>query len=182
MESNLVLNTERLVLEPLRLKHATEKYVGWLNDPEVYKYLDTRGSQSLDSLKEFINYQIINQVYIWAIIDNSLDVHIGNIKIDPINKIHKYGEYGILIGDKNYWGKGYAREASDAVLNYFFKEKDYLRKINLGVIKKNIDATNLYNKLGFKQEGCLKRHVIYDGIEEDVIRMAIFREDFLSHE
>ena len=89
MESNLVLNTERLVLEPLRLKHATEKYVGWLNDPEVYKYLDTRGSQSLDSLKEFINYQIINQVYIWAIIDNSLDVHIGNIKIDPINKIHK---------------------------------------------------------------------------------------------
>lgn len=182
MESSLVLNTERLVLEPLRLKHATEKYVGWLNDPVVNKYLDSRGEQTLDSIKEFINYQIINKIYIWAIIDKSLDIHIGNIKIDPINNVHKYGEYGILIGDKDYWGKGFAKEASEAVLNYFFEKNNYLRKINLGVIKNNTDALNLYYKLGFKQEGCLNRHVIYDGIEEDVIRMAIFREDFLSHE
>ena len=179
MESNLVLHTERLFLEPLRLKHATEKYASWLNDPEVNKYLESRGGQTIDSLKEFINYQITNKVYIWAIIDKALDVHIGNIKIDPINTKHKYGEYGILIGDKDYWGKGFAREASEAVLNYFFKN-NYLRKINLGVVKINLDAINLYKKLGFKQEGYLQRHLVYDGAEEDVIRMAIFREDFLK--
>jgi ribosomal-protein-alanine N-acetyltransferase len=179
MGSNIILNTERLLLEPLRLKHATENYASWLNDPWVYKYLDSRGGQNIDSLKEFINYQIINKVYIWAIIDKSLNVHIGNIKIDPINTIHKYGEYGILIGDKNYWGKGFAREASEAVLNYFFNHENCLRKINLGVVKNNVDAINLYNKLGFKQEGYLQRHLVYDGTEEDVIRMAIFREDFL---
>jgi ribosomal-protein-alanine N-acetyltransferase len=179
MESNLVLHTERIVLEPLRLKHASEKYASWLNDPEVYKYLDSRGGQTIDSLKEFINNQITNKVYIWAIIDKAIDVHIGNIKIDPINSTHKFGEYGILIGDKKYWGKGFAREASEAVLNYFFKNNNYLRKINLGVVKNNVDAINLYNKLGFKQEGYLQRHLVYDGTEEDVIRMAIFREDFL---
>lgn len=179
MEPNLVLHTERLVLEPLSSKHATEKYASWLNDPEVYKYLDSRGGQNIASIKEFINHQITNKVYIWAIIDKAIDVHIGNIKIDPINSTHKYGEYGILIGDKNYWGKGFAREASEAVLNYFFKNNNYLRKINLGVVKNNVDAINLYNKLGFKQEGYLQRHLVYDGTEEDVIRMAIFREDFL---
>jgi ribosomal-protein-alanine N-acetyltransferase len=180
MDSKLVLKTERLYLEPLTLKHASEKYVSWLNDPEVFKYLESRGGQNIDTIKEFINHQITNKVYIWAIIDKSLNLHIGNIKINPINIIHKYGEYGILIGDKDYWGKGFAREASEVVLNYFFKKNNYLRKINLGVVKKNVDAINLYNKLGFKQEGYLNRHLVYNGIEEDVIRMAIFREDFLK--
>ena len=182
MEPNLVLHTERLVLEPLSSKHATEKYASWLNDPEVYKHLESRGGQTIDTINEFIDFQITNKVYIWAIIDKSLNTHIGNIKIDPINSTHKYGEYGILIGDKNYWGKGFAREASEAVLNYFFKNNIYLRKINLGVLKNNSDAINLYNKLGFKQEGYLQRHLVYDGTEEDVIRMAIFREDFLGNE
>jgi ribosomal-protein-alanine N-acetyltransferase len=180
MESNLTLNTERLLLEPLSLKHATERYVNWLNDPEVYKYLETRGGQTTESLKEFITEQIDSKVCIWAIIDKSSNVHIGNIKIDPIHNTHKYGEYGILIGDKNYWGKGFAKEASKAVLSYFFTKKDYLRKINLGVVKDNVDAVILYHKLGFIQEGCLKKQLVYDGKEADVIRMAIFREDFLS--
>jgi ribosomal-protein-alanine N-acetyltransferase len=179
MDSSAVFYTERLCLEPLRLQHATQKYVSWLNDPEVYKYLESKGGQTIEKLIEFITHNIANNVYIWAIIDRSLNQHIGNIKIDPINNTHKFGEYGILIGEKSYWGKGYAREASEAVLNYFFGNENYLRKINLGVVKSNVDAINLYNKLGFKQEGYLQRHFIYNGSEEDVIRMAIFREDFL---
>jgi ribosomal-protein-alanine N-acetyltransferase len=180
MDPNLLLSTDRLLLEPLSLKHATERYVSWLNDHQVYKYLETRGEQTIDSLREFINYQIKNKKYIWAIIDKSLNVHIGNIKIDPINEVHKYGEYGILIGDKDYWGKGFAREASKVVLNYFFTKNNYLRKINLGVVEKNSEAINLYKKLGFKQEGYLYKHLIYDGIEIDVIRMAIFRDNFIN--
>lgn len=182
MDSSLILNTDRLILEPLSLKHATERYVNWLNDPEVYKYLDTRGEQTIDSVREFINHQINNKIYIWAIIDKSLNVHIGNIKIDPINDVHKYGEYGILIGDKDYWGKGFAREASKEVLDYFFTNKNYLRKINLGVVENNVEAINLYKNLGFKQEGYLHRHLIYDELEVDVIRMAIFRDIFLKNE
>jgi ribosomal-protein-alanine N-acetyltransferase len=180
MESSLVLDTERLFLEPLSLKHATENYLSWLNDPEVYQYLDTRGGQTIDTLNKFINYQINNKVYIWAIIDKLLNAHIGNIKIDPINDLHKYGEYGILIGNKNYWGKGFASEASLEVLNYFFRDNNHLRKINLGVVENNIEAIKLYQKLGFKQEGYLQRHFVYDGVEVDVIRMAIFKEDFLK--
>jgi RimJ/RimL family protein N-acetyltransferase len=55
-----------------------------------------------------------------------------------------------------------------------------LRKINLGVVEKNIDAVNLYKKLGFQQEGYLLKHLIYDEIEENVIRMAIFRENYFN--
>lgn len=180
MDVNLILKTDRLCLEPLNLKHANEKYVNWLNDPDVYKYLDTRGGQTIDTIKEFITIQNNHKIYIWAIIDKKSNNHIGNIKIDPINKMHQFGEYGILIGDKDYWGKGYAKEASEAVIDFFFNNNNYLRKINLGVVKNNVGAVKLYKKLGFKQEGYLEKHLVYDGIEEDVIRMAIFREDYLA--
>ena len=70
--------------------------------------------------------------------------HIGNIKIDPINVKHKYGEYGILIGDKTQWGKGFAIEASMRVFDFCFSSEVDLRKINLGVNQINLNAVNLF--------------------------------------
>ena len=55
--------------------------------------------------------------------------NIGNIKIDPINEIHKFGEYGILIGDKEYWGKGFAREASEEVLKETAANDDMSKRV-----------------------------------------------------
>ena len=101
--------------------------------------------------------------------------HIGNIKIDPINYRHLYGEYGIMIGDKTTWGKGYAKEASIAVINFCFTKLS-LRKINLGVIANNAMALSLYRSLGFVEEGRLKKHELINGTYKDKLRMALFRD------
>ena len=172
-----ILETNRLILEPLSLSHGTEKYLAWLNDPEVYKYLETRGNQNKDTLRNFIEKQIRGEIAIWAIIIKESGLHIGNIKIDPINWKHGFGEYGILMGDKEQWGKGYAKEASQAVIDYFFEEKK-LRKINLGVVKDNISAVKLYEKMEFKTEGLYKSHFTYDGVYHDILRMALFNPKF----
>lgn len=168
-----VITTNRLLLEPLCLKHCTEKYLGWLNDPAVYAYLETRGNQTLEMLKAFIEKQVNKKIYIWAVTIKDGNQHIGNIKIDPINSIHGFGEYGILMGDKEQWGKGYAKEASLAVINYFFETKK-LRKINLGVVKDNLSAVKLYESMGFEIESVYQKQVVYDGVYHDVIRMALF--------
>jgi RimJ/RimL family protein N-acetyltransferase len=180
MDNSMTFSTERLQLVPLSLTHATQEYANWLNDNDVNKYLETKGGQTVDTIKDFINSQIEKKTNIWAIIDRSTNKHIGNIKIDPINTTHQFGEYGILIGDKNYWGKGYAYEASIVIINYFFSRKDYLRKINLGVLKDNVAAVHLYEKIGFKIEGVYEKHLIYGDVEHDVIRMAIFKNDFIK--
>jgi len=102
------------------------------------------------------------------------DKHIGNIKIDPIDSKHGYGEYGIMMGDKGSWGQGFAKEASKKVLMYCF-ETLKLRKVNLGVLKDNFRAVKLYEALGFKKEGVFKEHKIHEGILYDEIRMALFK-------
>lgn len=170
------INTERLILLPLAMEHCSEEYLNWLNDPEVYKFLETRGNQNMEMLKDFIENQIKNKVAIWAITLKSNGKHIGNIKIDPINFKHGFGEYGILMGEKNEWGKGYAKEASIGVIDYFFNEIN-LRKITLGVVKQNAQAVALYEKLGFVTEGIYKEHLVYDGIYYDVLRMSLFNKN-----
>jgi RimJ/RimL family protein N-acetyltransferase len=105
------------------------------------------------------------------------DKHIGNIKIDPINLKLGTGEYGILMGDKNEWGKGYAKEASLTIIDYCFNIIG-LRKITLGVISENISAINLYKKLGFELEGTFKYHGFYNGKWCSCFRMTLFNNKF----
>lgn len=169
-----ILESERLILEPISNELCTETYLNWLNDPEVYRWLETRGSQTMPMLKDYIDQQLSNKTYMWAIKIKSINKHIGNIKVDPINIKHSLGEFGILMGDKTEWGKGFAKEASLKIMNYFFNKPEPLRKITLGVVDQNKAAVRLYENLGFEVEGLYKDHVCYEGKYYSILRMAKF--------
>jgi [ribosomal protein S5]-alanine N-acetyltransferase len=167
------LETERLLLLPLSRKHATEEYVSWLNDPEVYKYLETGGDYTLEKLNEFLKEVEEKNIYFWGIHLKENLKHIGNIKIDPVNTKNKLGEYGILMGNRSEWKKGYAKEASTSIINFCF-DVIGLRKVTLGVMDDNTSAVQLYQNLGFKTEGVYEKHGIYNGKYCNCIRMALF--------
>ncbi|WP_426668540.1 GNAT family N-acetyltransferase [Mucilaginibacter sp. McL0603] len=173
-----VIESERLYFVPVSLAHLSQQYVNWLNDKDVYRYMETRGNYSLGMLKLFLEECEQSNKLFWAIHLKSNEQHIGNIKIDPINLIHGNAEYSIMMGRKEEWGNGYAIEASARILKYCFDELK-LRKITLGVIKENTAAVKLYDKLGFKIEGTYQKHVIYDGKYHDVLRMALFNSNFV---
>ena len=172
------VETERSVVTPLNKSFISEEYVAWLNDPEVCIYLESGGNYTMLDLQEYVEQCIEKKVLFWAITLKENGKHIGNIKIDPISKRHGTGEYGILIGDRNTWGKGYAAEATIGILKYCFQELG-LRKITLEVIKDNNNAVKLYKKLGFQTEGDLKEHGFYNGKLCDALRMAVFNTAFL---
>ncbi|MBU4257087.1 GNAT family N-acetyltransferase, partial [Patescibacteria group bacterium] len=62
------------------------------------------------------------------------------------------------------------------IINYGFN-KLKLHKINLGVIKDNVPAINLYKSLGFITEGKMKEEVFYKGKFHDFLSMAIFNRN-----
>jgi len=170
------LDGERLRLKPISMEHCTDRYVSWMNDPEVYKYLETGRDYTKEMLADYIQTLLSRNTFFWGIHTKEGDKHIGNIKIDPINNRHGYGEYGILMGDKSQWGQGYAREASLLVIDFCFHELK-LRKINLGVVSANTIALGLYQKLGFIIEGTYKQHGYYDNKLQDLIIMALFNKE-----
>lgn len=168
-----ILETERLILKPLSLEHLSQDYVDWLNDIDVYKYLETGGNYTLEMLRDYLLDVEKKDIYFWGIHLKDNNLHIGNIKIDPINIKHGTAEYGIMMGRKSEWGKGYAKEATLKILDYSFNEL-HIRKITLGVVTDNTSAFNLYKRVNFEIEGIYKKHGFYEGKYCDLARMALF--------
>lgn len=171
------LQSKRLILKALSQEHFSVEYVKWMNDPEVFNYLETGGNYTLKELKSYISEIHKKNILFWAIHIKETGKHIGNIKIDPINTRRSTGEYGIMMGDRSEWGKGYAKEASILVINFCFNNLN-LRKITLGVISDNEKAVKLYRNLGFEIEGVYKKFGFYCTKYCDCLRMAIFNANY----
>lgn len=137
-------------IRPLE-KNDAYTSVRWRNIPELWIYtkFKTVREISIDDELTWIE-KVINdpQSARFAIIAD--DTYVGNIYITNINK--GVGEYHIFIGDKDYWGKGIAREASIQIINYG-KDVLGLKTLTLEVRSENAAAHHLYETLGFKETG-----------------------------
>lgn len=175
--NKVVLETERLILSSVTLADCSENYLSWLNDTDVNMYLESGFCKhDMQGLVDFVNgYQSNKRAVFLVIRLKENNKHIGNVKIDKINYIHRNCEYGIMMGDKTEWGKGYAKEASIAIINYAFEELG-LNKVNLGVVESNDVAVKLYEKMGFIKEGVLKQNFyeMTSSTLKNEIRMAVF--------
>lgn len=175
------LETERLVLSTLTVADCSDNYLSWLNDTEVNMYLESGFyKHDLEGLINFVKSYQFNKKAVFLVIRLKENTkHIGNIKIDKINYIHLNCEYGIMMGDKTEWGKGYAKEATIAIINYAFENLG-LNKVNLGVIESNNIAVKLYQKIGFEVEGVLKQNFYerYSKSFKNELRMAVFKNNW----
>lgn len=176
---NAFLQSERLILTAVTAEHCTEKYLSWLHDYEVNRFMETDGRPtSIESLKAYIENVSTNKNTLFlAIHINENGEHIGNIKISNIRNIHRTGEFSILLGDKNAWGKGYAKEASTILINHGFIRLN-LHRIMLGVIRDHASAYNLYKNLGFTEEGVYRKHSFYDGAYRDAVIMGLLKDEW----
>lgn len=143
------ISGERIYLKTLGENNATEEYCSWLNDSEVNKYLCTKYA-NVDGLVRYIREQNAkNDCLFLGIFFKEKQKHIGNIKLELINFKTRKATIGILIGDKNYWGKGIATEAIKLLVDYGFNHLG-MEEINLEAFFENKAAIRVYEKAGFK--------------------------------
>jgi len=88
-------------------------------------------------------------------------------------------EVGIGIGDREYWGRGYGREALQLLVDYGFRLQNF-RKLWLSVHGSNERAIRSYRAVGFTEEGRLREQVWSGGRYEDIVVMSLFRSDFYA--
>ena len=170
---------KRVYLRHLEEGDISDDYVGWLNDPDVTRYLETgRTPSSIASIRQFLRrFDDSATDLIFAIIERRTDRHIGNVTLNRISAIHRTADTGLLIGVKSAWGKGYAGEAWALVAAYAF-ERLGLRKLIAGVVDGNVASQTSLEKLGFTVEGRLRQEYWCDGTWRDYIRLGLFREEF----
>jgi len=168
------LEGERLYLRVIRSSDVNDAYYPWMNDPETTQYLESRFfPNSKESLLEYVkSFQSGNQDSLFlAIVLKEKHRHIGNIKLGPINRSHRFAGVGILIGEKDCWGKGYASEAIALLAEYAFRTLT-LHKLIAGCYEPNQGALKAFKKAGFQIEGVRKKHRFFNGKYVDNILLG----------
>lgn len=102
---------------------------------------------------------------------------IGMLELDGIDWLARNSWVGIAIGEEAYWGQGYGTEAMALVIHYGFHFLN-LNRINLSVFEYNPRAIRSYQKLGFVEEGRLRKWLRRDGRYWDMLEMALFQKDW----
>jgi ribosomal-protein-alanine N-acetyltransferase len=174
-----VLKGKTIYLKPITLNEVNNTYLSWLQDEEVMQGIATTG-YTLENLKSYVAQRVNNpNVAFFTIRANDTTDHIGNIKLEVQDAKAKVSDLGLLIGNKNYWGKGVGLEACRLAITYGFEEMQ-LRKIYLAVYENNLSAKKIYEKLGFKMEGTLRKHVLVNGELYDKHLMGLFKNEFVK--
>jgi diamine N-acetyltransferase len=102
---------------------------------------------------------------------------IGTFAFDSIDWRNRSSEFGIMIGDKTCWNKGYGTEAVRLLAQYGFKTLN-LNRIFLHVFENNARAIRAYEKAGFVHEGRERQAEFKDGKYIDVLRMSMLKDEF----
>ncbi len=153
---------------PLRVK--------WLNNPNANRFIGD-GNKSTTLKKEiewFDKYQKVNDKKFFTICYENKPI--GFMGLSKISKNNKNADLFIMIGEDEYRGKGNGKIALEWLISHGF-EKLKLHKINLGVIKDNLHAVNVYKSLGFIIEGRMKDEVYFENKYHEMLSMAIFNKN-----
>lgn len=101
---------------------------------------------------------------------------LGFMKIDWKNRNL---EFGIVIGKKEHWDKGYGTDATVVALDWAFNRLN-MHKVYLRVFDYNKAAIRCYEKCGFKKDGVLREGFYFENRYHDVILMGILKHEFLE--
>ena len=152
----MFIEGKRIYLREVTEQDVNSSYYRWMRDPEVTRYLESRyyPQSKADILAYVASLKPPTNVFL-AIIAKDPQIHLGNIRLGPVNAFHRFAEVGLLIGERDYWNKGYGTEAITLVRDYAFGKLS-LHKLTAGCYASNPASIRAFEKAGFVEEGVLK--------------------------
>jgi RimJ/RimL family protein N-acetyltransferase len=102
---------------------------------------------------------------------------IGTTGLEAIDYTNGHAEFGIAIGEKDEWGKGYGTDTLRAICDFGFGQLR-LERVSLMVYDSNPRGRRAYEKAGFTHEGTFRRAHFTRGRHEDVHVMSLLRDEW----
>ena len=178
-ENPVFLESKRIYLKPVELSDVGEDYLRWMNDTDIIGFTEVRfRPQTAESIRRYV--ESVNNdpssVFLGIVVKKG-NRYIGNIKLGPINWIHRLADIALIIGEKDQWGKGYGLEALRLMVDHAFKGLN-LHKVTAGMAQDNKASLRLFEKAGFKREGVKRKEYHYNGVYRDVYRVGLINPDY----
>jgi [ribosomal protein S5]-alanine N-acetyltransferase len=172
------IETDRLLLRLFKKSDAKDVSI-LCNNYNLYKntlYLPYPYSieDALSWIKNHLDNFNNNRLYEFAITDKVTGKLYGAIALSN-NQNFNNGEIAYWIGEE-YWGNGYATEASKAILEFAFIEKQY-HKVFARYFNSNPASGRVIQKIGMRKEGVLREHVMKENRYEDLVYYGIIKHE-----
>lgn len=165
---------ELFLLTPDKVSDA---YVAWLSDPEVNRFLESRFSiQSRTSVEAYVA-QLLNSEndLFLGIRDPRNDLHVGNLRLGPIDHNHRRAEIGIVIGERAAWGRGIA-SAALTLLQGIARDELGLWRLAASCYAANEGSRRAFEKAGFTTEAVRPSDLLLNGEPHDLVLMGLLLE------
>ena len=180
-ERRPIIRGERVFLRaPERSDIPT--FVRWFNDADVLRNLAMRAPMSEASEERWFDEMLPKEgvsalhFVICLVADGR---SIGTVGLESIDLTNGSAQFGIAIGERDEWDKGYGTDATRAICDFGFGELR-LERIGLHVYADNERGRRAYEKAGFTLEATLRRAHFARGEHHDVLVMGLLRDEWLA--
>jgi RimJ/RimL family protein N-acetyltransferase len=176
-----MLKGKSVLLRPVK-RSDISYFLKWFNDPEVIQYLEWYLPMTEMGEEKYIEElgttrMKSDALFVIEVIEGASTKPIGNCGLDRINSKDHNAGFGIVIGEKDYWSKGYGLEAARLLINYGFQQLN-LHRISSGAFAFNDRSIKLHKKLGFREEGRLRQAFFKNGQYHDLMLFGVLREEW----
>ena len=163
-------------LVPFSPRHITNRYVAWLNDPEVVRFSELRQRRhTKQTCRRYLGSMRDGGHCFWAIVASGPPRrHVGNIAA-YVDRPNRLAEVSILIGERAVWGHGLGSTAWSLVVDWLLGAGG-MRKVVAGTMTANKAMLRVMERSGMAIEARHPRHFLLDGEEMDVVSGARFKE------
>lgn len=177
-DKNLILESERLLLRPIKESDADDIFEIF-SDKEVMKYYDLLPFSSINDA--------VNQVEIfrkclsektmmrWGIELKENGKLIGTCGFFAFSEENMKAEMGYEL-NREYWNKGIMSEALKMIIDFIFRETD-INRVEAYVEPMNTASLKLLESLGFTKEGLLRQYEVCRGNLIDITIWGLLRND-----
>jgi RimJ/RimL family protein N-acetyltransferase len=155
--------------------------VGWWNDGEVRRLFDVHFvDQTFSDAEKWFSKvgsgedERLPRSFVIEVDESGKWVPVGTAEFYNERPSHHTAEFGFMIGDKKWWGKGIGTETAKRIVKYGLEQLEYKR---IGAVSAayNVRSLNALQKAGFQIEGLRKSYVLRDGEYHDQTMMSIIR-------
>lgn len=177
--SALRIECEKSVLRPLGADDLTERYLGWLNDPEVNRFSNRYGRTfTFDDMRAYVDAaNAAPDRLLVGIFLRSPSEHIGNIGLYFFDQANGVADVSNFLGTRSRWGSGIIVDADKHLIHFGFQRLG-IRKFVMANVAPNRAATFKSATLGAKIEGRRKSHQRLGENYADVLEFGLFAEPF----
>jgi RimJ/RimL family protein N-acetyltransferase len=170
-----LLRGKKVTLRPARDDDA-DHFVRWFADMDVTRFLNRRTAVSLQQEQEFLKKIGESKDDVWWVLEAEGKA-IGAIGIHRIDWLDANGATGIMIGEKDQWGKGYATEAMQLRTRYAFRELN-LHKLTTEVDTENEASRKALERNGYGTVGIRREQSFREGKWKDRWLGEVLRDDW----